>query len=42
MIKGLTVSFEQAEALLYSDLTGAIQQGMLDVGTVHGPGGTVS
>lgn len=42
MINGLKVSFEQAEALLYTDLSGAIRDNMVDVTVVSGPGGAVS
>jgi len=42
LINDLKVPFEQAEALLYTDLTGAIRDGMLDVKTISGPGGPVS
>jgi diguanylate cyclase (GGDEF)-like protein len=41
LINGLNVSFAEAEPLLYTDLTGAISAGMLDVATVSGPGGTI-
>ena len=42
LINDLKVPFEQAEALLYTDLSGAISDGMLDVTTISGPGGPVS
>ena len=42
MINGLKVSFAIAETLLYSDLTGAIREQMIEVATVTGPGGNVS
>lgn len=42
MINGLKVSFTEAEALLYTDLSGAIREGMVDVTVVSGPGGAVS
>ena len=42
LINDLKVPFDQAEALLYTDLTGAIRDGMLDVKAISGPGGPVS
>lgn len=42
MINGLKVSFSQAEALLSSDLGGAIRADMLDITRVSGPGGAVN
>lgn len=41
MINDLKVSYTAAESLLYTDLTGAIRAGMLDVTTITGPGGAV-
>jgi diguanylate cyclase (GGDEF)-like protein len=42
MINDLKVGFSEAEALLHTDLSGAIHAGMLDVTSITGPGGTVS
>ncbi|WNO62234.1 diguanylate cyclase [Rheinheimera sp. MMS21-TC3] len=42
MINGLNVNFATAETLLYTDLTGAIREGLIDVATVTGPGGNVN
>jgi len=41
LINDLKVDYAKAEALLYTDLTGAIRAGMLDVTTITGPGGAV-
>ncbi|MGI5307960.1 tetratricopeptide repeat-containing diguanylate cyclase [Rheinheimera sp. WS51] len=41
MVNNLNVSFEQAEALLYTDLSTAIKDGVVDVEAVIGLGGSV-
>jgi diguanylate cyclase (GGDEF)-like protein len=41
VINELKVDFSAAESLLYTDLSGAIRAGMLDVKTITGPGGAV-
>ncbi len=42
LINGLTVNFDIAEPLLYTDLSGAIRQQMVDVTIIAGAAGTVS